>query len=234
MKIVKNKVNNSNVLKTYEIDRQIKEKEKSERKFKCVAFGERPQKKLSGKPLKIQISSRITNNSKQRLNFSEKQNGINRNKDSNNTDENKYNKKIEISLENNDSPNINENKNMNNNINLSERNSINKIVKENSKYINRNNTNRLNYNKTVFYIILFLNIFLPGIGTIIAAIGWGNSTIKNRTKELIIRGVIQILTIIFLVGWVQAIINASNYFEKKSLIKNFILFNYIYIYKFLK
>ena len=219
MKIGKNKVNNPNILKTNEIDRQIMEKEKSENwSIRCYTCSERwPKKKSSRKSLNRQISNRIIINSDQRLNYQKKNNGINSHKNNNNnTDENTNNKKIEISLGNNDSPNINENKNMNNNTNLSERNSINKIVKENSKYINKNNPNRLNYNKTVFYIILFLNIFLPGIGTIIAAIGWGNSTIKNRTKELIIRGVIQILTIIFLVGWVQAIIDACNYFEIKS------------------
>ena len=55
MKIGKNKVNNPNVLKTNEIDRQIMEKEKSERKILTIsAFIARPQKKLSGKPLKMQ------------------------------------------------------------------------------------------------------------------------------------------------------------------------------------
>ena len=66
----------------------------------------------------------------------------------------------------------------------------------------------------MFYLILFLNIFLPGIGTIIAAIGWKKvSKSKNRTRELIIRGIIQIFTIIFIVGWVQAIVDALYCFE---------------------
>ena len=73
---------------------------------------------------------------------------------------------------------------------------------------------RLYYDIRIYYIILFLNIFLPGIGTIIAAIGLGNTCkYKDRTKQLLLRGIIQILTIIFIVGWVQAIYDAINYFE---------------------
>ena len=73
---------------------------------------------------------------------------------------------------------------------------------------------RLKYSLKVFFIILILNIIIPGIGTIIVAIGWGNTCeVRNRKKELIIRGIIQILTIVFLVGWVQAIIDSLNYFD---------------------
>ena len=73
---------------------------------------------------------------------------------------------------------------------------------------------RLKYDDRIFNIILFINIFLPGFGTIIAAIGWGNTCkIKDRTNELIFRGIIQIFTIIFLVGWIQAILDSINYFK---------------------
>ena len=79
---------------------------------------------------------------------------------------------------------------------------------------NKTYSKRLYYNIKIYYIILFLNIFFPGIGTIIVAIGWGNTCkYKDRTKELLLRGILQILTIIFLVGWVQAIFDAINYFE---------------------
>ena len=79
---------------------------------------------------------------------------------------------------------------------------------------NKTYSKRLYYNIKIYYIILFLNIFFPGIGTIIAAIGWGNTCkYKDRTKELLLRGIIQILTIIFLIGWVKAIFDAINYFE---------------------
>ena len=90
-------------------------------------------------------------------------------------------------------------------------------MKTDSKHENKKISNRLNYSKCVFYLILFLNIFLPGIGTIIAAIGWGNSAnFKNRTKELIIRGIIQFFTFFIIVGWVSAITDACHYFEIKS------------------
>ena len=80
--------------------------------------------------------------------------------------------------------------------------------------VNIKESKRLCDNKKMFYLILFLNIFLPGIGTIIAAIGWKKvSKSKNRTRELIIRGIIQIFTIIFIVGWVQAIVDALYCFE---------------------
>ena len=79
---------------------------------------------------------------------------------------------------------------------------------------NKTYSKKLYYNIKIYYIILFLNIFFPGIGTIIAAIGWGNTCkYKDRTKELLLRGIIQILTIIFLIGWVKAIFDAINYFE---------------------
>ena len=92
------------------------------------------------------------------------------------------------------------------NNNNSNNNEISKFNKTYSK--------RLYYNIKIYYIILFLNIFFPGIGTIIAAIGWGNTCkYKDRTKELLLRGIIQILTIIFLIGWVKAIFDAINYFE---------------------
>ena len=83
-----------------------------------------------------------------------------------------------------------------------------------SPKFNKTYSKRLYYNIKIYYIILFLNIFFPGIGTIIAAIGWGNTCkYKDRTKELLLRGIIQILTIIFLIGWVKAIFDAINYFE---------------------
>ena len=100
-------------------------------------------------------------------------------------------------------------------------------IRKNDIFSNNNNINnnelpkfnktyskRLYYNIKIYYIILFLNIFFPGIGTIIVAIGWGNTCkYKDRTKELLLRGIIQILTIIFLIGWVKAIFDAINYFE---------------------
>ena len=68
---------------------------------------------------------------------------------------------------------------------------------------------RLKYSRGIYYLILILNICLPGSGTIIAGCGWGN----NRRRELIFRGIIQFFTTIFLVGWIQAIHDACYYFK---------------------
>ena len=100
-------------------------------------------------------------------------------------------------------------------INLNNKNDFNMISINNElPKFNKTYSKRLYYNIKIYYIILFLNIFFPGIGTIIVAIGWGNTCkYKDRTKELLLRGIIQILTIIFLIGWVKAIFDAINYFE---------------------
>ena len=100
-------------------------------------------------------------------------------------------------------------------INLNNKNDFNMISINNElPKFNKTYSKRLYYNIKIYYIILFLNIFFPGIGTIIVAIGWGNTCkYKDRTKELLLRGIIQILTIIFLIGWIKAIFDAINYFE---------------------
>ena len=89
------------------------------------------------------------------------------------------------------------------------KNEIEKSSLDSSTNADNNSPVKLKYGRTTFYIILIINIFLPGIGTIIAGIGWG----KNRTKELIFRGIIQFFTIIFIVGYIQAIRDAKNYFK---------------------
>ena len=74
---------------------------------------------------------------------------------------------------------------------------------------------RLYYSSKEFYSILFLNIFLPGVGTIVAAIGWGKTCkYGDRTKELICRGILQITTFFLIVPWIQAINDSSIYFEE--------------------
>ena len=89
------------------------------------------------------------------------------------------------------------------------KNEIEKSSLDSSTNSDNNSPVKLKYGRTTFYIILIINIFLPGIGTIIAGIGWG----KNRTKGLIFRGIIQFFTIIFIVGYIQAIRDAKNYFK---------------------
>ena len=94
------------------------------------------------------------------------------------------------------------------------KNEFEKLFSNSSTNSDNNPPLKLKYSRTIFYIILIINIFLPGIGTIIAGIGWGNTCkIKNRTKELIFRGIIQFFTIIFIVGYIQAIRDAKNYFK---------------------
>ena len=86
---------------------------------------------------------------------------------------------------------------------------VSSSISTNSEKSDDNPPPKLKYGPITFYIIIIINIFLPGIGTIIAAIGWGHT----RTKELICRGIIQFFTVVFLIGWIQAILDAINYFK---------------------
>ena len=74
---------------------------------------------------------------------------------------------------------------------------------------------RLEYSTGYFCLFLCLNIFLPGIGTIVAGAMFGKATATHadRTGELICHGVVQFLTSPFIFGWVWAIMEASRYFE---------------------
>ena len=74
---------------------------------------------------------------------------------------------------------------------------------------------RLEYSTGYFCLFLCLNIFLPGIGTIVAGAMFGKATATHadRTGELICHGVVQFLTSAFIFGWVWAIMEASRYFE---------------------
>ena len=74
---------------------------------------------------------------------------------------------------------------------------------------------RLEYSTGYFCLFLCLNIFLPGIGTIVAGAMFGKATATHadRTGELICHGVVQLLTFGFIFGWIWAIMEASRYFE---------------------
>lgn len=63
-----------------------------------------------------------------------------------------------------------------------------------------------------FFIII--NICMPGIGTIIAGIIYGNTTIEDRTGIVILHGIIQLLTFCIIIGWIWAIVDAFNSFER--------------------
>lgn len=76
-------------------------------------------------------------------------------------------------------------------------------------------TGRLTYPDSSYCLFLCLNIFLPGVGTIVAGVQYGHtSDIGNRKDELICHGVVQLLTSILIFGWAWAIMEASKYFEK--------------------
>ena len=78
-------------------------------------------------------------------------------------------------------------------------------------------SSRLNIPGGMCFLIVILNLCLPGIGSIIAAILYGNiAKCGDRTGNIICHGIIQILTCLFVVGWIWAVIDAINYFEKGS------------------
>ena len=243
----------SNIIRTYEIYKEIENNAKLEKDKKRNKDSEIPELEDNGSKneevVKKNDNENIKNNNNQKNNSNilkacelEKQN-LEKQRENNITNQNSItslsrskNSATKKSNSNHDEKldetnidkdeNINNNKNnnpeipsVNNNMNnsISDRKPIKIKVKVDSKHENKKISNRLNYSKCVFYLILFLNIFLPGIGTIIAAIGWGNSAnLKNRTKELIIRGIIQFFTFFIIVGWVSAITDACHYFEIKS------------------
>ena len=69
------------------------------------------------------------------------------------------------------------------------------------------------------YLCLFVlfNIFLPGIGTIVAGILYGKTALSgDRTGIVICHGVIQLLTCWIIVGWIWAIIDTVRSFEEGS------------------
>ena len=95
--------------------------------------------------------------------------------------------------------------NGNNNINI------------NNNYNNNNNVviysvTKLNIPGGIWCIIFLLNLFLPGVGSIIEGIIYGKTVNPDRTGVVICHGVTQLLTCYFLIGWIWAIIDAVNYF----------------------
>lgn len=113
------------------------------------------------------------------------------------------------------------------NININNNPNINANISGAQAVANANATNiggaviavdsrgRLEYSTGYFCLFLCLNIFLPGIGTIVAGAMFGKATATHadRTGELICHGVVQFLTFCLLFGWIWAILEASRYFE---------------------
>jgi len=94
--------------------------------------------------------------------------------------------------------NNNNNNNVNNNINA------NVILVPSTK---------LQYGFGIYCLILFLNICMPGIGTLVAAFGWGRTVIPDKTGKLICHGIFQLATCIIIYGWIWAVVDALNSFE---------------------
>ena len=222
----KPKVDNPNIGETFRLDVKIIESEKFERLSNIASrIDEELQKrytKFKNQKSKLEENkenheSKVENEIKNEININ------NIKQDNQNNQGNQFNI-IKQTITNNNFKNIN---NGRSNVppTLPENDSIKTISKLTSERdifkekkieqtIDKKESTKLKYSKIIFFIILFLNCVLPGIGTIIAGIGWGNSqNSKNRVKELILRGIMQLLTVIFLVGWIQAINDACNYFE---------------------
>lgn len=222
----KPKVDNPNIGETFRLDVKIIESEKFERLSNIATrIEEELQKrytKFKNQKSKLEENkenheSKVENEIKNEININ------NIKQDNQNNQGNQFNI-IKQTITNNNFKNIN---NGRSNVppTLPENDSIKTISKLTSERdifkekkieqtIDKKESTKLKYSKIIFFIILFLNCVLPGIGTIIAGIGWGNSqNSKNRVKELILRGIMQLLTFIFLVGWIQAINDACNYFE---------------------
>jgi len=74
---------------------------------------------------------------------------------------------------------------------------------------------RLKMPQGSYCLYLCLNIFLPGVGTLVAACQYGNTPdIGDRTNELICHGIGQICSCILIFGWIWAILEATRHFEK--------------------
>ena len=97
-------------------------------------------------------------------------------------------------------PNININNNNNNtNVNVNENNY-------------NFSPNRLIIPGGMWCFIFLLNLFLSGVGSIVAGVIYGKTAKVDRTGVIICHGITQILTCYFIIGWIWAIIDALNYF----------------------
>lgn len=76
---------------------------------------------------------------------------------------------------------------------------------------------RLTYPFGIYCLFLLLNLFLPGVGSIVAGILYGKtSRLGDRTGNLICHGIAQLIFAITIFGWVWAIRDALNYFARGS------------------
>ena len=73
-------------------------------------------------------------------------------------------------------------------------NNTNQNTNTNTNTININLRGRLIYPSGIFCFLLLLNICLPGIGTIIAGVFYGNTVVPDKVGSLICRGIFQMFT----------------------------------------
>ena len=89
------------------------------------------------------------------------------------------------------------------------------LVTEPNPPVMKDPSGRLKMPQGSYCLYLCLNIFLPGVGTLVAACQYGNTPdIGDRTNELICHGVGQICSCILIFGWIWAILEATRHFEK--------------------
>ena len=100
-------------------------------------------------------------------------------------------------------------------ININNVNDVKTDVKVN---VNVNSRRRLIFSTEAFCALLLLNIFFPGIGTIVAGVLYGNTVFPSKTANLICRGIIQMATYPIVIGWIWALCDAINSFEDGHLI----------------
>ena len=102
---------------------------------------------------------------------------------------------------------------------------INRGNGDNNININNNNNNvntnivgvgygltKLNIPGGMWCIIFLINLFLPGLGTIIAGIMYGKTVNPDRTGVVICHGITQIITFLTIIGWIWALIDTVHYF----------------------
>ena len=118
--------------------------------------------------------------------------------------------RLQMILANQKQSNININNNNNNN-----NNNVNAAIVSPPVVIAY--SSRLVIPGGMFCLILLLNLCMPGVGSILAGILYGGTAPSgNRTGIVICHGVFQLITCIFIFGWIWAIIDTASYFDKGS------------------
>jgi hypothetical protein len=74
---------------------------------------------------------------------------------------------------------------------------------------------KLKIPKTPWIAIIIVNTILPGVGTMIAGCLYGDTPeCGDRTGKVLCRGIVQLATCLFIIGWIWSIKDALYYFEQ--------------------